>query len=535
MIENKLNKKIYIIGGGVSGMTSACFLKKQGYQVCIIEKNDTLGGRLFEFREKGFRFNNGPSWYWMKDVFEEVFDEIGIPKNKRYKLERLDPQYKVVFENSELNIPGKFEDVQKMFNNKSPDNKLDLLVEQSKKKYEISRNIFLNYTNLSFTEYLNFKTVKNILGFNFNISYRDYCKRFTKNNDLFKILEWPSLFIGSSPEKISAMYSMLTYSMIYEGTYLPENGLVDISRVLAEHCKTLGVEIKLNEGVEEYSIKKNKIDCIRTSKKFYNDVDMVISGCDYQFNESILPKKYRSYPDSYWNKLELCPSCLLFHLGINKQLPTQDFHVLFFDQKLEGHMDKIYNMKTVPDEPLFYLNITSKKIDSAPKGCENLFILIPTGPHMILKDSDIDRLYNYVIKKIEKYYQTEIRDNVIVKKVFADKDFKSRFNAYGGNAYGLSCHPLQSAFLKPRIKSRYVNNLYYCGQLTNPGPGVPPCLLSGIVTSKYAIKNRGRSSRFHFGEVITLVMAIFVRTLSVKALIKILLKEIFYVLTGYIL
>jgi len=529
------NKKIYIIGGGVSGLAAACFLKNKGFNVCIIEKNNTLGGRLFEYEENGFRFNNGPSWYWMKDVFDEVYEEIGISKKDVYKLNKLDPQYKMVFDDEEFVIPGEYKKTQEMFSDLSKSNKLESFINKSHKKYDIARKIFLRYNNLSFTEYLNLETIKNIIHFDFNISYREYCKKFSDNKHLQKILEWPSLFIGSSPKKISAMYSMLTYSMIHDGTFLPEDGLVDIVKVLTKRANELDVEIKLNESVKDYIIKNKKIIGIKTNNSVYKNVESIIAGCDYQFNESILPRKFRTYPKSYWEKIELCPSCLLFHIGINKKLETDDFHVLFFDNNLDSHMNEIYNLKTVPENPLFYLNITSKKLKTAPDGHENLFILIPTGPHMIITNETVTKYYDYVINKIEKYYDTKIKENIVCKKIFKDSDFKSRFNAYGGNAYGLSCHPLQSAFLKPRIKSRYLNNLYYCGQLTNPGPGVPPSLLSGIVTSKYFIKNRNKSNKFNFGESLTLVIAIFARTLSLYTTIKIILKEIIYIFSGYIL
>ena len=521
--------KIYVIGGGISGLVAACYLRRNNYNVCIIEKNDVVGGRLFEFKEKGFRFNNGPSWYWMKDIFEKVFEEIGIKNDDMYKLIKLDPQYKIVFENNDLPIPGNYTEINKMFKSDNP--KFDNFINRSSFKYKISVDQFLKYNNLSFTEYINRKTLKHFLKLDLLTSYRKYSKKITLDKNLQKLIEWPSLFIGSSPKKVSAMYSLLSYSMLKDGTYIPENGMIEIINSLEKHCKKLGVEIKLNESVLDYEIKDNQIISIKTNKNNYNNIESVLSACDYKFTESLLPEKYKTYPDRFWNKLELCPSALLIHLGINKKIATKDlFHILFFENDLDVHIDTIYNKKELPEKPLFYINITSSILDSAPENCENLFILIPTGPHKNIDEKYITKYYNYVLDRLELYFNTNIRDSIIVKKIFRDQNFTDRFNSFGGNAYGLTCHPLQTAFLKPRIKSRYINNLFYCGQLTNPGPGLPPCAISGLNTAKYIIKNKNKLNRFNLGESSTLILAIFLRTLAIKTTIKSILKEFLFMI-----
>ena len=520
--------KIYVIGGGISGLVSACYLKSNGYNVCIIEKNDVLGGRLFEFKENGFKFNNGPSWYWMKDIFETVFQEIGITKDKMYNLIKLDPQYNIVFDDKEQPIPGNYNEIKKMFS--LQDKKFNNFINRSSMKYNISTNQFLKYNNLSLTEYINIKSLKYIFSLNIFISYRKYSKKITNNRHLQKLIEWPSLFIGSSPKKVSAMYSLLSYSMLKDGTYIPENGMIDIINTLEKHCKKLGVDIKLNEAVLDYDIKDNKIIAIKTTNNIYKNIYSVVSACDYKFTESLLPNKYKTYPDQFWNKLELCPSSLLIHLGINKKIASKDlFHILFFENDLDNHIESIYNKTSLPEKPLFYLNITSTLLDSAPKNCENLFILIPTGPHKNITEKYIEKYFNYVIDRLELYFETKFRDNIIVKKIFKDQNFSERFNSFGGNAYGLTCHPLQTAFLKPRIKSRYIGNLYYCGQLTNPGPGLPPCAISGLNTAKYIIKNKNKLNRFNLGESFSLILAIFLRTFALKTTVKSVLKEFLFI------
>lgn len=529
-------QKIYIIGGGVSGLVSACYLKKKGYSVCIIEKNNKLGGRLFEFDEHGFRFNNGPSWYWMKDVFYQTFSEIGIKESEIYDLKRLDPQYKIIFEDLELTVPGNYQNMKKLFDNHDPNHKLNLFVEKSQKKYFLSRKYFLNYENLSFLEYFNYHTFKNIFSFDLFTSYSNHCKQFTQNPYLLQILQWPALFISSCSNNLSALYSILTYSMIYDGTYLPKNGMIDIVYLLTKQCKKLGVEIILDEKVMAYQInqKNNKIESIFTNKKEYKNVDSVLASCDYHFNESLLPKKYQTYPIQYWKNMELCPSCLLFHIGLSKKLPNSDFHILFFDSNLNDHIDRIYSGKKLPQKPLFYLNLTSQFLNTAPEGCENLFILIPTGPHFSVSDQEVEDCFKYVVNRLEIYFETNLYNHIIVKKIFKDQDFKSRFNAFGGNAYGLTCHPLQTAFLKPRIRSRYIDNLFYCGQLTNPGPGLPPCLLSGLVSSKCLIKNKDKTGRFNLGESLTLLFSILARTGSFFHFFKSIIREFFYIFFRYL-
>lgn len=524
-----IEEKTYVIGGGISGLTVAIYLKINGQnQVTIIEKNDTLGGRLYEFKDKGYTFSAGPSWLWMIDWINMVFKDLDIPNNQMSDLIKLDPQYKMVYEDDELSIPGNYSDIKKMCSEKFKCNKLDKLNNEMKKNYFKTRDILSKNNNLSITEYTNLPTIKFLLSCNLFTSYRKYFQSFTSDQNLQSMLEWPSMFISSSPNKISAAYSLLTYTMMSDGTYIPKKGMYEIVEILKKKAIDLGIEIKLNESLQSYEIEKNKITKLKTDKNIYN-VKNIIATCDYNFNESILPCEYRTYPSKYWESLETTPSCLLIHLGLKKKIPEKNFHVLFFDNNIDHHIDSIYNKKNpgLPAKPLFYLNITSKILNTAPKNGETLFILVPIPPQESnMNEDEIEKCYTYILNRLENYYNTNIKDYIEVKKIFRDIDFKDRFNSYKGNAYGLTCHPLQTAFIKPRIKSRYIHNLYYSGQFTNPGGGIPPCLVSGAVTAKYVIQNNDLSNRFNLGESITLISSVFIRTQSFITAIIVFFKEI---------
>ena len=208
--------------------------------------------------------------------------------------------------------------------------------------------------------------------------------------------------------------------------------------------------------------------------------DILISGADYNHTESLLEQKYRQYKPNYWKKRTFAPSSLLFYVGFNKKLKNVKHHNLIFDTDFETHAKEIYDKPVWPSDPLFYANFTSKtNPKTAPEGCENGFFLIPIAINLNDTYEIRKKYFDFIIKKMELYTGQKLKDSVVYKKSFCVNDFKSEYNSYGGNAYGLANTLMQTAFLRPKMKSKLVENLYFCGQLTVPGPGVPPAIVSG--------------------------------------------------------
>ena len=492
-------KTILIIGGGISGLVASINLKNKGFNVILIEKNKNLGGRLYQNKNENFILNNGPSWYWLPSIINNIYDKLGIIK--KYRLKKLTTQYKIIFDKGVKNISGNYYEIKYLFNKDDPSSgkKLDKFMETSKYKYQKGFSKFIYYPNLLVSEYLNIKLFYYLYKFEIFKSYRQVCESITDNNHLRKILEWPSLFIGSNPKNITALYSLLTYSMLKEGTYIPnKKGMIEIIDLLVSNCYNRKVIVLTNTSCVDFIYKNNNIDLVKIQ---YNDtlkledikVDYVINSADYHHIENILPNKFRSYPKLYWEKLISCPSSLIFNLVLNIKLPKLIFHNLFFKGSLDEHTYYIYNSKYLPPKPLFYVNITTKYFKEVNTEHESLFILVPSNPNIILDNKEIDRVYKYIIQEISNFNDIDINKHIIHKKTFRDCDFKEKFNSFKYNSYGLGCDKFQNIFIRPKLKSLYLNNLYYCGHITSPGPGIAPCMISGLNTSNQLILDDKKS------------------------------------------
>jgi len=491
-------KTVLVIGGGISGLVSAINLKNKGYKVILVEKNRDLGGRLYQQKFGDYIINNGPSWYWMPSVINSVYHNLGIKDKDIYNLVKLDPQFKIIFDKEEFDIPGEYEDIKSIFKNldTKSDKNLDTFMENSKYKYQKGFSKFIFYPNLLINEYLEPKLLYYIYKFNIFQSYRSLCRKISNNSYIQKLVEWPALFIGSNPKNITGLYSLLSYSMFKEGTYIPsKKGMIEIIDLLTKYCYKNKITIIKETEVVDFIFTDNKITKvkIKTNENINNlidvKVDYVMNSADYFHIEHLLPNKFRSYPLSYWDKFVVCPSCLLFSITLNTTLDKLQFHNLFFKGSLDNHTNHIYNYGTLPKEPLFYLNITTKLFTEAPEGEENLFILIPSNPDIVLSSCEIKRVYKYVIKEISLASKVDIENHIISKRIFKDKSFGNKFNSFKFNAYGLGCDKFQNIFIRPKLKSLYVENLYFCGQTTSPGPGIAPCMISGLNSSNLLYKD----------------------------------------------
>lgn len=492
MPTEKKDNSVVVIGAGFSGLSCACHLAKQGYKVTLLEKNDQPGGRARSYSEKGFTWDMGPSWYWMPDVFERFFGEFDKKVSDYYQLDRLDPSYRVKFENDVWDIPASMDAIEKLFEEVEPGSsqKLRSFLAQAKYKYEIGVKKLVYKPSRSLIEFVDVKLLLGLLKMDVFTSIAKHVRKHFKDERLIQLMEFPILFLGATAENTPALYTLMNYSDIVLGTWYPKGGMSAVVSAMVKLAEELEVDIRYNEDVVSFEFESKRIKGVRTVNKFF-DADVVIASADYRFvDQEILPFKFRNYSEQYWETRTLAPSSLLFYLGINKKLPNLEHHTLFFDEDFTLHAHEIYEDPKWPSKPLLYVSATSKTDPSvAPSGKENVVVLIPVAPGIEDTEEIREKYFNLVMEKLENFTGENIRDHIEVKRSYAHRDFISDYNSFKGNAYGLANTLKQTAILKPSLKNKKLSNLYYTGQLTVPGPGVPPSIISGEVVAREVAKD----------------------------------------------
>ena len=484
-----MKKTIQIIGSGFSSLSAACYLAQAGHKVSIYEKNSSVGGRARQLKKEGFTFDIGPSWYWMPDVFDRFFSDFGKKTSDYYQIEKLDPAYKIFFEDEIITIGDSMTKICAEFERieKGSGIKLDKFIKKAQDNYGIAVNkILYNAPGISPLELVSKDTVIRLDQFFKTISH-EVRKNFS-NPKLISTLEFPSLFLGAKPSKTPSFFSFMNFADFGLGTWHPKGGMYEVIKGMETLAIELGVSIHTNQAVEKIVVKNNVVTGLVTNNVFKKS-DIVLSGADYHHSETLLDIEYRQHSEAYWDEKVFAPSSLLFYIGIDKKLKNAEHHNLFFDADFEKHAEEIYDEPKWPSHPLFYANVPSRTDPSmAPKGCDALFILMPIAPNI----EDTPELRDYYLEKIIKRFEEKtkqsIQNNIIFKESFCVNDFKSEYNSYKGNAYGMAMTLLQTAFLRPKLKSTKVDHLYFTGQLTVPGPGVPPSLISGKLTSQLIMK-----------------------------------------------
>lgn len=485
-------EKIIVIGSGFAGLSAATFLAKAGYDVTVLEQHAMAGGRARKFEAQGFQFDMGPSWYWMPDVFERYFAQFGKKVFDYYLLERLDPSYRVYWKDGYDDLPADFEKLKALFDEYEPGSgdKLTAFIKEAAYKYEVGMKKLVFQPSLSLLEYFDIDFLKGIWRLDVFRSIKRHIKKFFKHPRLQQLLEFPILFLGALPGNTPALYSLMNYADIIGGTWFPKGGMYAIVAGMQKLAVEQGVKFHFNEGVKSFDFKGNRIVSVKTEKASYKS-DVVVSTADYHYTEtSLLPLRFQQYKPSYWASRQMAPSSLIFYVGLNTKLEGMRHHSLFFDVDFEQHAAEIYKDAVWPKTPLFYLCIPSITDESlAPKGQENLFFLVPLAAGLSGDHEDLRELYfNKLIKRLETHIGKSIEEHIVYRRSYCIEDFEKDYYAFKGNAYGLANTLLQTAILKPRCVSNKVSNLYYAGQLTVPGPGVPPSLISGELVAKLITK-----------------------------------------------
>ena len=488
-------KTVIIIGSGFSGLSAACFMAKAGWKVTVLEKHEIPGGRARKFESDGFTFDMGPSWYWMPDVFERFFKQFGKSVSEYYTLQRLDPSYRVYWPDGPIDIPADYAQLKQLFESIEPGSsiKLDLFLEQAEYKYKTGMQNLVLKPGLSLLEFMDKDVIEGVFKLDIFSSMKKHVAKYFKDSRLRELMEFPVLFLGALPEKTPALYSLMNYADIKGGTWFPKGGMYKVVEGMHKLAVELGVEFRFDTDVTSIEVSNAHAKVVETKTHSF-EADVVIASADYHHVETkLLAAENRSYTAKYWDDRVMAPGCLLYYVGLDKKLKNVQHHSLFFDVPFKQHAEEIYITKQWPAEPLFYVSMTTATdADMAPQGCENLFFLIPVAPGLENDSEEIrEHYFRKIVSRMEKQVGESIADSIIFKRTYAHADFINDYNSFKGNAYGLANTLSQTAILKPSLKSRKVKNLFYAGQLTVPGPGVPPALISGEVVATQVIKEYG--------------------------------------------
>jgi len=481
MTENK-GRKVFVIGAGFSGLSAAALLAKDSFDVTILEKNDRPGGRAMVWKEKGYTFDMGPSWYMMIEAFEDLFTAFGKKPEDYFETIRLDPSYRVFFsENESYDI---MDDVTKnieLFDTfeENGGEKLKNFLARSQKMYDIAFQNFIYKDYWSFRDLLDRKLIVDGLKLKIFTKLKKYVDRFFDSDKAKKIVSYHVAFVGASPPTSPAVYSMLAHVDMNLGIWYPMGGFGSIVDAIMKMGLEQGVEIKFNTEVTKIQVDDKRAKKIITNNGEF-DADIILNTGDYHHGEmELLDKNHRTYKEKYWKKKMIAPAAYLVYLGLNKKLNNFLHHNFYFNSDWDKYFDQLFENPEWPEDPSIYITLPSQSdLSLVPPGGELMTILVLVSADLEDEESFREQYFDKIIEKVENLSGESIKEHIVVKRIVAHEHFKKTFNAYKGTALSLAHTLFQTAIFRPHHKSEKINNLYYAGMYSHPGVGVPVSIIS---------------------------------------------------------
>ncbi len=459
-------------------------LGKSGWDVTVIEKNEQTGGRAGQFKAKGFTFDSGPSWMLMTDVYERFFDAVGENIHDHVKLQKLSLSYRVFYKNlgQQIDIYSMPAQDKLTFETIEPGagNQLNKYLQKSEYIYKVAMGKFLYKNYDSPRDFMTPQMLRESKRLNVLSNMHAEAGKYFKDQRLQQIIEYPSIFLGSSPYKTPALYSLMNHVLFSQGVFYPKGGMYELTRALENIARQKGAKIILNTPVEKIIVNGNKATDVIAGGKQYT-AGIVISNADLYHTEAhLLEPKSRDYSEKYWQSRILAPSALLIYLGVKGKCASLSHHNLLFSHSWKQNFTEIFGGSQFPSDPSLYVCAPSKTdFTVAPPGHENLFVLVPVAVGLDYTQKQLDQYADKILQTIETEMKLpNLRKNIVYKKLFCIKDFEARFNSFKGTGLGLAHTLRQSAAFRPRNTNRKVKNLYYVGANTHPGIGLPPALIS---------------------------------------------------------
>jgi phytoene desaturase len=481
-----------VVGSGFGGLSTACYLADAGADVRIVEKNEQVGGRASTLERDGFRFDMGPSWYLMPDVFEQFFSDFDRQPESYYGLEQLDPHYRIFFKDGDrVDMSGDLDAVRETFESyeQGAAKSFTRYLEKSQENYEVGMEHFVYEDRTRFRDFLDPRLAGYARGLTLLGSMQDHVEKYFDHPKLQQIVQYTLVFLGGSPSNTPALYNLMSHVDFNLGVYYPENGMAGVVDGIARMAEELGVDITLDTPVTALTPYAREI-VVETSDETYR-ADIVVSNADYAHTEQeLLAPEYRQFDASYWEEQTYAPSAFLLYLGVEGDLDPLTHHTLVLPTDWERHFDQIFEDKTWPEDPAYYVCAPSRTDESvAPVDHGNLFVLVPIAPGLEDDAETRDWYRDLVLADLAEHTGVDVRDRIVVEERFSVSDFARRYNSYQGTALGLAHTLDQTALFRPPHRSDVVDGLYFTGANTTPGIGVPMCLISGQLTAEYVLED----------------------------------------------
>jgi phytoene desaturase len=496
MIRKEISKKVIVIGAGIAGLATSIRLANAGYEVQLLEANESVGGNIGEIKSNGFRWDTGPSILTKPEYIEELFRLCNQNSEDHIRFQKVEPLFRYFFSDGTFidsySDRNKFEAELKSKSNE-PFSHVHKILDDSKEIFRLTNEVFLRRSLHEFKNYFNLATVRGILRFNrvraFS-SMHKYNRKVFSDKRLVQLFDRYASFNGSNPFEAPATLNVITHFAVNNGSWLPEGGMASIAKSLSTLASHAGVEIKTSCAAKKISIRNKQVIGVETVQGFIS-ADIVVSSADIHYTykklipEIKMPAVVASQPRS--------SSVIVFYWGIKKIFNEVELHNTFFGKNDKEEFDALFLEHKITDDPTVYLYNSSRlNSEDAPQGMSNWFVMV-SAPYNSGQDwnSIVPEVKNNVLKKISARLKEDIEPLIATEKVLTPSMIENKTNAWLGSIYGNSSNKIFSAFLRHPNFSRRIKGLYFCGGSVHPGAGLPLCLLSAKITSDL-IRRRSR-------------------------------------------